>query len=66
MDCRQGGHYPILNSVNNTQGAFKNKEKKDDKEGRLDLTKEKAEVSTNQLTAYSFKDPTMVRNPCRS
>ena len=55
-----------MNSVNNTQGAFKNKEKKDDKEGRLDLTKEKAEVSTNQLTAYSFKDPTMVRNPCRS
>ena len=45
---------PILNGVNNTQGASKNNKETDDKEGSLDLTNEKAEMSTNQLTVYSF------------
>jgi hypothetical protein len=40
-----------LNGFNNTQGAPKNKEEKADKEAGLDLTKEKAEVSTYELTA---------------
>jgi hypothetical protein len=40
-----------LNGFNNTQGASKNKEEKDDKETGLNLTKEKAEDSTNELTA---------------
>jgi hypothetical protein len=40
-----------LNGFNNAQGALKNKEEKADKVAGLDLTKEKAEVSTNELTA---------------
>jgi hypothetical protein len=40
-----------LNWFNNTQGASIKKEEKDDKEAELDLTKEKAEVITNEITA---------------
>jgi hypothetical protein len=40
-----------LKGFNNTQGTLKNKEEKADKEAGLKLTKEKAEVSTNELTA---------------
>ena len=40
-----------MNCINNTQWASENNPENDDKGVCLDLTKEKAEVSTNELTA---------------
>ena len=50
MACKQLGQELHIRA-NRTQGAPKNKEEKADKEARLELTKEKAKVSTNELTA---------------
>jgi hypothetical protein len=50
MACKQLGQELHIRA-NRTQGAPKNKEEKADKKAGLDLTKEKAEVSTNELTA---------------
>jgi hypothetical protein len=55
----------MLHGLNNAPGATKHEEDEEDQGVILNLRIDKAKVSTNELTTYSFKGPTMERQPCR-
>jgi hypothetical protein len=53
-----------LHGLNNAPWATKQEENEEDQGASLVLRKVKIKESINELTAYSFEDPTMERKPC--